>query len=291
MTIPTDALNEEYTIDTPENVRIGYSVAGIGNRFIAALVDSVLVVGALFAITLLIVVLQAIFQTPEAILGLKEDDWRQGLLIAFYALATFMLIWGYYMLFEWLWNGQTPGKRLAKIRVVRLDGSPPRFLDIVVRNLVRIIDFMPFGYGVGLVTMFFNREARRLGDFAAGVIVVKDQGELRLDDVTGGLAPLPHPVSSGEPGDVAREQPLVGPLEQFPGLRRLTVADYELVQESLRRHNNGTLDALILTRLARVMAQKVQAHAPPDNWSDSRRWLGRLMDAYQSYHGGDKVRG
>jgi uncharacterized RDD family membrane protein YckC len=293
MTIPTDALSEEYTIDTPENVSIGYSVAGIGNRFIAALIDSLLLAGALILAQILLIVVLALLRGPVGFWEELEADWREGLVVALYALGTFCLIWGYFILFEWLWNGQTPGKRVSKIRVVRMDGSPPRFLDIAVRNLVRIIDFLPFGYGLGLVTMFFNREARRLGDMAAGVMVVKDRGELRLEDVTG-------PISRDQ-GDRANAVPSVSPVapavqtpadissarqpDLFTAIRRLRVADYELMQESLRRHDAGTLDVALLTRLAQAMAQKAGSDLPPPtDWISSRRLLLQIMDAYRQYH-------
>src|SRR5690606_14075457 len=118
----------------------------------------------------------------EASVAVEEEplSWVGGLLIALYALLNFLIFWGYYVLFEYLWNGQTPGKRLVKIRVARTDGNPAGFVEVVIRNLVRVVDFLPTGYGLGLLVMFFSPQARRLGDFAAGTLVVKERSDVDL---------------------------------------------------------------------------------------------------------------
>ena len=107
--------------------------------------------------------------------GLESTDisWLGGLALALYALLNFAVFWGYYMLFELLWSGQTPGKRVAKTRVLRTDGNPARTSEVAVRNLVRIVDFLPALYAIGFIVMFFNRQSRRLGDYAAGTLVIR----------------------------------------------------------------------------------------------------------------------
>src|SRR5688572_2821924 len=148
-----DQLSEEYTIETPENVSFGYEVSGIGSRFIAALIDNfiltVLLLGLNIALLVLVASLGGDPSTVEESLEATAGDWVAGLVIAVYALLNFAIWWGYYLFFEWLWNGQTPGKRVAKIRVVRTDGAPVGFVPVAVRNLVRVVDFLPMGYGVG----------------------------------------------------------------------------------------------------------------------------------------------
>ncbi|MCC6453961.1 MAG: RDD family protein [Caldilineaceae bacterium] len=263
-----DQLSEEYTIDTPENVSFGYEVAGIGSRFIAALVDhlilGLLLVGLNIAIVVLLSSLAGDTSSIEQSLEETPEDWVAGLLIALYALFNFAIWWGYYLLFEWLWHGQTVGKRIAHIRVVRLDGAPVGFVPVAVRNLVRIVDFLPMGYGVGVVTMFCNRQARRLGDFAAGTLVVKDQGELTLNAL---LTPVPaitpplvpQPVSTSEAMAEAAPDitPEITPDQDWSGIRRLTAADYELVQETLARYRAGNLDRALLARVATAIATKL----------------------------------
>ncbi len=95
-------------------------------------------------------------------------------MLGLFALAVFIVMAGYYMVFEILWNGQTPGKRLLGVRVMRENGYPIRPVDSVVRNLVRIVDWLPGMYGVGVLTMLLNKRSKRLGDFASGTIVVRE---------------------------------------------------------------------------------------------------------------------
>ena len=172
----------EYTIDTPENVSFGYTVADIGSRFIGALIDSILVVATLLALNIVIVVILGSLEGAGTQVDVEaEPGWLAGAIMAVYALFNFAIIWGYYILFEWLWHGQTPGKRVAGIQVMGNGGTPPGFTPIAIRNLVRIVDFLPIAYAVGLVAMFCNRQARRLGDFAAGTLVVKRPVTPRLD--------------------------------------------------------------------------------------------------------------
>src|SRR6266568_1097330 len=159
----------EYSVLTPERVSLQYDIAGIGSRGAAALVDT------LIQSVALIVILVAV----TAGLAASSEFFSLGagaatLSLALFALALFLVADGYFMLFEILWSGQTPGKRMVGIRVMRENGYPIRPIDAVIRNLVRIVDWLPAGYGVGVLTMLFNKRARRLGDFASGTIVVRE---------------------------------------------------------------------------------------------------------------------
>lgn len=261
----SDQLSEEYTIETPENVTFGYEVAGIGSRFIGALVDHIILGLLLVGLNIAIVVLAStlggdtsstVDQSPNA----SEAEWIAGLVLAIYALLNFAIWWGYYLLFEWLWHGQTPGKRVAHTRVVRLDGAPVGFVPVAVRNLVRIVDFLPVGYGAGVVTMFCNRHARRLGDFAAGTLVVKDQGAVTLDALLP-TATASAPTTRRPAQPQPESAPELTPDQDWSGIRRLTPADYELVQETLTRYRVGEIDRLLLARVAGAIATKL-GHTP-----------------------------
>jgi len=274
MSNSSDFLREEYTIDTPENVTFGYEIAGIGSRFIGALVDSIILVVSLMLLNIILGVVLSVTGDVESLFLGDENEigWWSGLVLAIYTLLNFGLIWGYYILFELLWNGQTPGKRVAKVRVVRMDGNPVGFIEIVVRNLVRIIDFLPGAYGIGLVTMFFNRQARRLGDFAAGTLVIKERPEV-------GLESLGRRAISARPArlDVASDMPgLASP--QFPNLHRLSAADIDLVQDALNRYSTGKADGYLLRRLAVALAVKLEMPDPAQDW---RRFLNAIADAYR----------
>ena len=177
------SFDEFLNIDTPENVVFGYEVVGIGSRFMAALVDTLLIVllqlVCLGGITFLLLILGVVFD---------ENSW----LVALFILLSFILLWGYYIFFEVMWNGQSPGKRWVDIRVIRRDGLPVTAAEVIVRNLVRLIDFIPAFYGVGVVTMFIDNQSRRLGDMAAGTIVVREQEAVTLDSLAlGTLRQLP----------------------------------------------------------------------------------------------------
>lgn len=270
-------LQEEYTIDTPENVSFGYEIAGIGSRFLSGLIDSMFLV---LAITFLNIVLAALLEWANAdqvaatFIGEETDvTWVAGLILAIYTLINFILIWGYFVIFELAWNGQTPGKRWAKLRVVRVNGNPAGFLDVVIRNLVRMVDFLPVGYGLGLTVMFFNQQARRLGDFAAGTIVIKERAGLALDTL----------------GDNRRRALFVTPTpeqqavwqQRFPALRRLSASDYDLIRDALARHDQGQLTPGALHRLATAIASKLDAVVPEFNWQASRAFLVDVAEAYR----------
>ena len=87
-------------------------------------------------------------------------------------LASFALYNGYFILFEWLLNGQTPGKRMLHVRVIKQGGYALRFFDTLLRNLLRVVDFLPLFYGVGLTSLLLTRDSQRLGDLVAGTLVV-----------------------------------------------------------------------------------------------------------------------
>lgn len=146
-----------HEVITAEKVPFRYRVAGIGSRFLAWVLDA-----------LVIVVLGFIGITLASLLEMG----RAGLGQAIMALWIFTLMWGYFLLFEWLWRGQTPGKRLLGIRVIQWSGTSISFYQSAARNILRVADSLPFFYALGFLVMACNREQRRLGDLAAGTLVV-----------------------------------------------------------------------------------------------------------------------
>ena len=154
-------------ISTPENVAFGYEVAGLGSRFMAAAIDTI----CLVLIQVIVFLAVGLLLNAFDILVNININW----IIALSTILFFLMFWGFYILFELIWNGQTPGKRLFNLRVIRTDGAPIGFVESLIRNLVRIIDFIPSFYGLGVSVMFFNMQSRRLGDFAANTLVVHDR--------------------------------------------------------------------------------------------------------------------
>lgn len=274
----TDGQNsDEYTIATPENITFGYEVAGIGSRFIGALVDTFIIVVLLFLANLLVAVALGYVAEDGGFRGDFEADpgWLAGLVIALYALLNFAIIWGYYILFELSWHGQTPGKRLAGTRVVRLDGSGAGFLEVAIRNLVRIVDFLPFAYAVGFVTMFLNRNARRLGDFAAGTLVIRQQRDIRLEQ-------LGHTSQQVAPGLAAGRGDVV---PAVPNIRRLTADEYQLVCDLLDRQLRGRLTPDMVPRVALALAAKLDAPLPGTTFRDYQRFLYQIAETYRNSPG------
>jgi len=165
---------DELKIDTPEQIALELPLAGIGSRFLAMALDTLIQVGVgLIAIVVFFLILGI------GVSSLQYIPHTVGPAIAIFIVFT--IYWGYFAIFESLWKGQTPGKRVAGIRVIKESGRPINAYEAIGRNLMRAVDGLPGMYGVGLVCMMLNRESRRLGDFVAGTVVVheKPTGEVR----------------------------------------------------------------------------------------------------------------
>jgi len=236
----TPESDDYLSVETPENVVFGYEVAGIGSRFLAALVDSA-IIGAVQIVVSLAVGLVAL----NVFSGLFNDnDNAIYWLLSFGGLLAFAMLWGFYIFFEMAWNGQSPGKRWAGLRVIRADGTPITLTESIVRNLVRLIDFLPGYYGLGVIVMFVDGRARRLGDLAAGTLVVRDRPALTLASVVAGSAPLVATVP-------ATNYTAAWPLE------RLTPADRALAKDFLRRRAQLTNRNALALRLALALAARL----------------------------------
>jgi len=164
----------EYKLFSPEKVYLNINLAGVGSRFAACFIDGIFQ-GLLMA---LIIFSLALFAESSHIAAPKLDVKTTGLLgLAVISVIIFVISNGYFIFFETIWNGQTPGKRFIKIRVVQENGSSVTFLMVLIRNLLRIIDSLPFGYAVGIIAWLFSKRNQRLGDMAAGTIVIRESNE------------------------------------------------------------------------------------------------------------------
>ncbi len=165
-------MDEFDLIETPENVELRRRLAGIGSRFMAGLIDALIIL--LLYAALVLVLVGVVWAT-----ALDYTDLTGALGMWLWAalyLVFFVIYWGYYVLAEMLTNGQSPGKRAMKIRVVKQDGGPITFLDVAIRNLLRVVDGMPgVAYAVAGLVMFFTKRTQRLGDLAAGTVVVAEE--------------------------------------------------------------------------------------------------------------------
>ena len=160
------SLNGTKTVVTPEQVVLTYVLAGVGTRFAAMLVDTL--IQGLVALAVIVTV-SALFPGVSLLLD-RASSWLLAVLI----IILFGIIWGYFIFWEMVWNGQSPGKRATGIRVVRDGGYPIDFRASFLRNITRYVDFLPVSYGVGALVMFASRDSKRLGDYIAGTLVIVD---------------------------------------------------------------------------------------------------------------------
>ena len=159
------------TVETPEQVQLHMELAGLGTRSMAYLLDTALRYGLLIALVVTIMLIfNAVGVDWDSIGGRLGTKVIAILLILLY----FFMEWGYFATFEWLWSGQTPGKRAAGIRVLKDGGGPLSFLDAALRNLVRLVDASGPLAAVGMMFIFFRKKNKRPGDYLARTIVVRE---------------------------------------------------------------------------------------------------------------------
>ncbi len=171
-----------HQVITTEKVPITFRVAGMGSRFLAWLID---------------LVCNVVIGLAGMFFALSLERVEEGTGAALAILWSFVAMWGYFLLFEWLWYGQTPGKRLMGIRVIQLRGTSITFTQSAIRNIVRFADGLPLPwpgtYAVGFVVAALSPKHRRLGDVFAGTLVVHIDRKVRA------VQPLPDlPPSSVE---------------------------------------------------------------------------------------------
>lgn len=232
------------SIDTPENVVFGYSLAGLGSRFLAALVDSaiILVIQILVTLTTLFFAMRSVFENPDETI----EIWAASLL----GILAFLFFWGYYIFFELNWNGQSPGKRMVGIRVIRTDGTPITLGEALIRNLVRLVDFLPSFYGVGVIAMFVDGRSRRLGDMAAGTLVIHDNGAISLEHLS---AVNPAQLVQADLGD-------------FP-VSKLSNADLQFLEDYINRRRSLANRLLLSQQVLKKLYTRVgiPEHPLPEN--------------------------
>ena len=257
------------TFTTPEQVAVTYRLAGIGTRFAATLVDTLLhvllLLGALLAWGLLTIGLS---EVADRIIYF--DERIEGWIVPVVVMGLFALFWGYFIFWETIWNGQTPGKRLCGIRVLRDRGFPIDFRAAFLRNILRYIDFLPMGYGVGALTVFLSKDSKRLGDYAAGTIVVVDAAIARRANA----APPP-------PREPPTEYRLLGD-PALLNLRAITREQFGVAERYLSRR--GELPEAVRADLARQIALPLVGLIglpPPSDDYPFDYFLTELASAYR----------
>jgi uncharacterized RDD family membrane protein YckC len=241
---PTDpsafesAAGEKLIIETPEHTSIEFPLAGIGSRFLALLIDTLIQIG--IGIVLAVIGLILGF-------GLRDIDVNQFStapvwIVAGFIFAAFLLGYGYHIAFEAIWNGQTPGKRLTHIRVIRDSGLPITPISAVGRNLLRLVDQLPVFYGIGLICAWISPQSKRIGDYVAGTVVVHEK-------------PLETAAAAWNPPEQAA---------RTYGASRLSPQEYALVEAFLSRRDS--LDVAIRQDTAAGILRRIESKLtiPPD---------------------------
>ncbi|HEY3416562.1 MAG TPA: RDD family protein [Armatimonadota bacterium] len=258
-------------IVTPENVTIRYELAGFGTRGVAAMIDwglQLILIFLLFCLYLMCAWLQLLPTLTDA------EEMVKSYLLALAILVFFLVMWGYHVLFEALWNGQTPGKRWLGLRVIKDGGYPVDFRAAVIRNLVRAVDILPAlpglpSYGLAFVAVLASAHYKRLGDMAAGTLVVRHGRE--------------EVNATRNPGFGKAVVFRLLDTAFLSQLFRLSREEYRMVQHYLERRNDlpSALRGEFARRLAEPLIEKFDYRAP-ELGMDYDRWLEELDLAYRN---------
>jgi uncharacterized RDD family membrane protein YckC len=235
-------LEDRTTIATPEGIELQIVLAGAGSRFIACVID-------LF-VQLVLILLGAV-----AAFGLVGG----GVGAALFVIAVFAAVYLYDILFEVLASGRTPGKRVTHLRVVRARGTPVDLPASAIRNLLRLIDWLPAAYLVGLVSILLTKRNQRLGDLAAGTLVIRDATARRV-------AAAAAPASADALLDSSGWDVSAVSVEELAAVRRFLERRESLdrrarrelayrLEQGLRAHVAGAPDTLDPERFLEALAQ------------------------------------
>jgi uncharacterized membrane protein SpoIIM required for sporulation/uncharacterized RDD family membrane protein YckC len=244
-------LEQVVDVETPELVVLSYTVAGLGSRLYAALIDLFISIFLFLAVAIAI----AILVPRQRIVAAVRSDSSTALAAAALVILQFAILWGYYLLFEGLGDGQTPGKRLLRLRAVRDGGFSVGFAASAVRNLMRIVDMQPvITYVVGIGAIAFSKSGKRLGDMVAGTLVVRES-----------LVKQPLIVESTDHGAPAAAI-----------AAQLSDTEFQLLDRWASRRNS--LDVDRRRQLTEQVARRF-AHVLPDDGAADAARLSRLHAA------------
>src|SRR5690606_17690014 len=238
-------LDDRLTIETPEGVTLELTLAGLGSRFGAAAVDILIQGVVLLAIVL---ALSLAGSVVPADLGMFA--------VGVGTLIIAVVVVGYYLLFEALNAGRTPGKAAFGLRVTTVDGTPLSLAAVTLRTLMRLIDFLPAAYAVGALAIVVTARNQRLGDLVAGTVVVRDRQPPPPSSVADAAEPLGWDTSA-----ISREE-------------------LDLVRRSVERRR--ALDGDARGRLASDLARRLRPRVRGGEDLDDESFLTQLLAEKQS---------
>jgi len=250
-------VNDHLAIDTPENIILNAELAGFGTRCIAAIIDYLI---------LLVFILVASSLYLQAV---PVRDRTETGVLAVIALIQFVIISFYHLILELFWNGQTIGKRIVGTRVVQANGLPLTASGAIIRNLVRLFDFLPVFYGIGLITMFVSNQTQRLGDMAARTIVIREQRQLTTQSVRENNRVSYHYIS------------MTSPLPHYIQVSDLLPAERRMVIDFLNRRYEIRDREQIARMLAQRLASKMPNMPPVRSPTDAETFLEQIARAFE----------
>jgi len=244
---------DNLTIETPEQTALEFPLAGIGSRFLAILADS-----AIQAVLAVAVGVTAVYLFPLARLSSAVGpQWT----LASAIILLFVIYSGYFAFFEAIWNGQTPGKRWAQIRVIKDDGRPISAYDSIARNTLRIVDELPTMYVTGVICIFFSKQNKRLGDYVAGTVVVHEKTIQEARPFLETKSDSSWPVYDTSV---------------------ITLDELHVIETFLHRRDSfePSLRTSMAAKIARRIGEKVGANAM--GWPQTEKFLEAVYEQYRS---------
>jgi uncharacterized RDD family membrane protein YckC len=240
--------DDKLIIETPEQTVLEFSLAGIGSRALAVVIDTLLQLGVAIILGLLAALIFYVGFLPK-----MGKQFGYAALI----LAAFLIEFGYFAFFETVWNGQTPGKRWTQLRVITDSGRPLGAQGAILRNLMRIVDALPTMYAVGIVTSLISPQNKRVGDYVAGTVVVHEKS------LPGGSS-----IWASTPAN----------LLATPVARPLTAAELQLVETFLERRSS--LLEEVRRSMSRQIAERLAQGRPdsPESVTEPEKYLESLAE-------------
>jgi len=244
---------DKLTIETPEQTSLDFALAGVGSRFLAMAAD----MGIQFAIAFIIFMIVAFLGPGFRKVTVLGSQW----MIAGVVFIVFLLNSGYFAFFEAIWNGQTPGKRYAQIRVMKDDGRPISVYDSIARNLLRIVDELPGIYAIGVISILCSKQNKRLGDYVAGTVVVHE-----------------NTIQEARPFLEIQSDAL----GQTYDTSRITLDELHLIETFL--HRRDSFEPVLRTSMAAQIAGRIgeKVNTRVMGWPRTEKFLEAVYEQYRS---------
>jgi uncharacterized RDD family membrane protein YckC len=255
-------MGDHLSIETPEQISLDLPLAGIGSRFLAVALDTLIQIGVAVAVLMVWLALSALLAGSRS--G-PNSVWATVLVV----VSAFLLEYGYFAFFETIWHGQTPGKRYTHLRVVKSNGQPIGAYESVARNLIRIVDSFPGIYVVGILSALLSSQSKRLGDFVAGTVVIR---ELPAERPAEGFSQARTAETAGEKSAPA--------LSAYAA--SLSDEEFQLIEAFLMRRTQ--LASGVRESIARQIASRIGARLgiPDEDRRQPEDFLEKLAMGYRA---------